>query len=707
MAEAEEKIRPMTYVIGAIAVVIVLLVVDYLVLFTPGGDWWYFTSGDVWTKNWNIQFTMVFLLPLILTVIAAVIGPKVKKGELIVICAMVACTWTFATFPGLLWTTTMLGTARTGSFTTWTIGYGAVHDWIFGPDPTVAANWNSWMYGGPVDWSAWLPSRIVSIVTVLPLMLSYVFLSGIWRRMWIDIEALPYPFATANSAIINMAYEKTEKGTPRIFTNTYLWIGLVVGIILMIPLWGPILLPQLGLQTLTNNFYYPVNSLQLTTQDNNLGLPNTQLDLNLQPWYVAAGMLVPTTTLLSYIVGTLITGYFLAALPVWMGIWEPFSNPGNGGDPSIYWRTYTGPMMQAWTNVWGARMWMAVGAMVGLVYYPLWIHRTEVWDSLKSIFGKGSPEVEKREPMRYRYMWAGYIICVLLYVFMWDYRTYGGQQWPWQVWPAGIIWVVATGWMFMISQARIEAEMGLVINPINCNLFMMNWATNIQCWLFADNTSPFFINDLQQRYLILSSDVAWHDSVVNAAPFAYLLHYFKIGSLNGVRAKHIFIGVIIATIVGAIVVPFASLQFWCMFGATRLKEYAYSGSPGNWFQRGSTYACITLVGNYYRGGSLAAPAPLEWIQVAVAAVAISCVYILRARFAGFPLNAAGVALGFMWVPDLFLWAAIVAYILKLIVLRVGGLKLYEGKILPLCIGIAASDGVMTLVTNMYYSSLPH
>jgi hypothetical protein len=707
MAEvAEEKIRPVTYIIGAIAVIIVLLFVGYLALFTTGGSWWDFTAGDVWTRNWNLEFCMVFLLPLILSVIAAVIGPKVRKGELVIICAMVAITWTFTTYPGIIWTTTMLGTARalSGSYGTWTMGYGAVHNWIFGPDPNVAANWNSWMYGGPVDWNAWLPSRMVSIATVLPLLLSYVFLSSLWRRMWIDIEALPYPFATANSTIINMAYEKTEKGTPRIFTNAYLWIGLVIGFLLMFPYWGPVLVPGIYATKLSNTFWYPVNSLSQTSLDASFGLPNTALNFNLQPWYVAAGFLVPSTTLLSYIVGTLITGYLLAALPVWIGAWEAYSSPG---DVSTLWRGYTGPMMQAWTNQWGARAFMAIGAMIGLVYFPLVIHRTEVLDSLKSIFGKGSPEVEKREPMKYRYLWLGYIICVLWYVFMWDYRAGGGSSLGNLNWLAGIIWVVATGWMYMIGQARLEAEMGLVCSPVNCNMFAHNWNEGIKSWLFADQTSPFFINDLKQRYLVQSSDVSWFDQTFRVAPFTYLLHYFKIGSLNGVRSKHIFIGAIIAVIVAVIVVPFASLQFWCMFGATRLKEFAYSGSPANYFQRGPTYSCLTLVGDYYRGGTIAKPIPQEWIQAAIAAVAISCIYIVRARFAWFPLNAAGVALGFMWCVDYFLWAAIVAYILKLIVLRVGGLKLYQEKAMPLAIGVAVADGVAVLICNIYTSTLPH
>jgi hypothetical protein len=290
---------------------------------------------------------------------------------------------------------------------------------------------------------------------------------------------------------------------------------------------------------------------------------------------------------------------------------------------------------------------------------------------------------------------------------MWDYRAGGGLSFGNLNWLAGIIWVVATGWMYIMGQARLEAEMGMIVSPINTNLFAHNWNEGVKSWMFADTMSPFFISDIKARYLVQSSDVSWFNEIIRIAPFTYLLHYFKVGSINGVRAKHIFIGAIIATIVGAIVVPFASLQFFSTFGATRLKEFSYSGSPANYFQRGPTFSCITSVGDYWRGGSIAKPVPIEWVQAALGAIGIICVYILRSRFAWFPLNAAGVALGFMWAVDYLLFAAILAYVLKLIVLRVGGLKLYQEKAMPLAIGIAVADGVAVLVTVLYRSTLPH
>ncbi|MCS7119834.1 MAG: DUF6785 family protein [Nitrososphaerota archaeon] len=700
----EEKIRPVTYLIGVVCVVILLAFIGYFTLFTRAGAWFDFKMGDVWTRNWCTEFTMVLFLPLITSAVAALIGPRVRKGELIVILAMMMAVWMFPLYQGLMWTVTMLGVARGASaFHRWTLGYGAERNWIFGPDPNVAEYWNSWMYGGPVPWDKWIPSLTVSILTVMPLLLSYVFLASIWRRMWIDIEALPYPLATANSMVINQVYEKTEKGTPKILANIYLWIGFVVGFILLIPWWGVDTLPWLGLSRWPEHWVYPPQT-NLSGMRNSLGLYNVCLTFNMQPMWVAGAFLVPTTTLLSYIVGAFFACYLLQCLPVYLGIWEAGSY---GNDVTTNWRGFTGPMMQAWTRDWGARAFSAFGAMFGLVYFPLWIHRAEVIDMIKAVFGKGSPEVEKREPMKLRYLVIGYIICVLWYVFMWDFRTTGGKQFGVLPYIAGIIWVVATGWMYMIGSARTEAEFGVLVSPINCNMFAHNWNEGMKTYWFADTGSPFYISDLKTRYLVLSADVSWFDQVFRAAPFTYLLHYFKIASLNRVHAKYILIGAIIATVVGAAITPPMLLQFWCMYGATRLKEFAYDGSPSNYFQRGPTYGSTNVVGDYWRGGVIAQPVAGQWVQFVVTAIGISCIYILRSKFPWFPLNAAGVALGFLWVVDFLFFPSIIALVLKWIILKVGGLKLYEEKAMPLMVGVAASLGLAVVVNNVAIGLSPH
>ncbi|MEM1530920.1 MAG: DUF6784 domain-containing protein, partial [Candidatus Bathyarchaeia archaeon] len=68
-----------------------------------------------------------------------------------------------------------------------------------------------------------------------------------------------------------------------------------------------------------------------------------------------------------------------------------------------------------------------------------------------------------------------------------------------------------------------------------------------------------------------------------------------------------------------------------------------------------------------------------------------------ARYPWFPLNPAGVALGFGWLIAFLIVPSIVAYVAKIVILKMGGEKLYEEKAIPFAIGIMISIGLATIL----------
>jgi hypothetical protein len=84
------------------------------------------------------------------------------------------------------------------------------------------------------------------------------------------------------------------------------------------------------------------------------------------------------------------------------------------------------------------------------------------------------------------------------------------------------------------------------------------------------------------------------------------------------------------------------------------------------------------------------------VQFIVGAAIVTIVYILHARFPWFPLNPAGVTLGFTWITFHVVIPALVALIAKYIILRIGGAKVYEEMVVPFAIGALASTGIMIL-----------
>ncbi|MEM2505293.1 MAG: DUF6784 domain-containing protein, partial [Candidatus Bathyarchaeia archaeon] len=232
--------------------------------------------------------------------------------------------------------------------------------------------------------------------------------------------------------------------------------------------------------------------------------------------------------------------------------------------------------------------------------------------------------------------------------------------------------------------------------------FYHNW-TALRVWWVADPGSPFYVRNLQTRYLILRPDYDWAATFIIAAPTGTLLESYKVASVEGIHSRYIFIGMIIAVTLGVVVSLFALLQIWCSFGALNLSTFNYTGAPNNYQQRAPTYACAAEVGDYWRTGLGHHPEPLHWVQFIIGAAIISTIYALHAKFPWFPVNPGGVAIGaFDLIPNIVLIPAVVAYTTKLVILRIGGAKIYEDVAMPFAIGmVAGSTGITVLFAFLY------
>jgi len=560
--EVKVEVRPKAYVIGTIAVVLVVTFVAFLALFSRAGAVFQLVA-NVWDLMVYTDIMFVFFWPILLSGITALIvknGKGLNKQELALIVSMVWVAWIIPTYYGVVSSMTLVGTARAiPAFQKWTMDWGRVNNWKFGPDPMVAAYWESWMYGGPVPWGAWMPAIAIWILTILPFYLSFLFLAALWRRQWVDIEVLPFPYATGAASLINMAYERDEKRVPRILTNMFLWSGVVVGFFAIFPYWAPVLLPGLGLTAPANagyGFGYDLTPLAL--------VPWVPLNFNFEPFWIGALFLVPTTTLFSYIITTLITRFIWPPLMVALGIWDAMS-PGNyafGVQYGAMWRGWTGPLGRVWTHTWGAVAWLGIGAIMGLNLYPLLVFRGDVAEMIRSVFGKGRREVEEKEPMKYRYLWAGYITCILLYSIAWWYRSEGNLPLA-----AGFLVTIGYHLYYGIGMARSSAEFGQPVNTQD-DTYLHIWNYNAKVWWLADPASPFFIRNLQTRYLTMRADLFYCGEIIRGNPASYALEAFKIGSITGLHSKRIFLGAAIAVIVGVITTYFVFLPMWHIYGAT-------------------------------------------------------------------------------------------------------------------------------------------
>ncbi|MBS7642525.1 MAG: DUF6785 family protein [Candidatus Bathyarchaeia archaeon] len=683
-------IRTRTWIIGIIAVILSTIFTTFVALFTTGGTLWGLTINP-WAQAQSGTLTFVFWWPLIIASLAAVLARNggLNKQEVTIVLAMVWVSWMIPSFYGVLPVLTMMGTARQiPAFHRWNLEYLKPAHWQWGPDPFNDKLWESWMYGGPVPWAEWMPALSWHIVRILAYYLCYMFLASMFRRQWVDLEALPFPHATAAAKLIDMAYEKVDGGT-RLFQNVWLWLGLLIGFLAIYPYWAWTL-PGLGVAQL---MYPATQGIDLTPY---VILPQAPLTFNFEAFFIGFFFLIPVKTLFSFIVVDAIAFRVIPPIICYLGLWEPHSAGSSGGiNAYIGWTQegWTGPLMQSWQQTWGKLGWITVGAMFGLMFFPIFVtYRSELINAFKAIIGKAPPEVEAREPLKFRYMLLGFIVFLLVYIATWWSSSLGYLPVLW-----GIFWTVVNG-LYWVGRARIAGDAGLIFEDLwNEQRFAHYWNSTMVGWFLADTSSPFFMDDLQKRYLVVRADYPWYTSVIKAAPMASIIESYKIGSLEGVHSKYIFIAGLIATILGVVLSMFVILQMWYSFGALNLSTFNYTGAPHNHYQRGPTYRVVAVVGDYWRQGITVKPTANQWILFSVGFIIVSLIHALSARYPWFPVNAPGTALG-LGIFQAALWfPAIIAYIAKVIVMRIGGAKLYEDVAMPFAIGMAASVSLAILL----------
>ncbi|MBS7641772.1 OPT/YSL family transporter [Candidatus Bathyarchaeota archaeon] len=692
----EARVRPIIYLAGALLTAIIVVLMEFVALFTVGGTLWGLT-GDSWINAWPANMSFVLFWPLVISVLGTLLSRVgVSKHELVIILSMIWVSWLIPSQHGILEIFTMMGTARQiPAFHRWNLEYLKPAHWQWGPDPFNDKLWESWMYGGPVPWAEWMPALLFHTARLIPYYLMFAFFATLWRRQWIDIEALPFPHATAAAKLIDMAYEKVDGGT-RLFQNVWLWLGLLIGFLAIYPYWAWTL-PGLGL---TVSMMYPGSlGIDLTPY---VIVPCAPMSFNFEAFWIGAAFLVPVKTLFSYIVTSVVFFWVWWPMMSWLGYWEPQSagTSGLGYQHSNMFRGWMGPNMQRWVLTWGAVSFISFGAAYAIIFAPIFISfRGELVNSVKALLGRAPSEIEAREPLRYRWQLLALIFFMTISVALWWYASLGNLPVVWGF----INYIMYALWL--MCRARVAGEYGLVLDFMNDNYWAHNWTYTFRQWFVADPMSPFFIRNVQSRYLVLRSDYPWYFTVIRAAPAATLLESYKIASLEGLHSKHILIATVIAIIVGITVAAFAFLPLWCSFGALNLSAFNYTGAPHNYYQRAPTYACITEVGEYWRGSlGGGGPRASQWILFSIGAAIVSIVYALHAKYPWFPLNPGGVALGFgMLIPNVLV-PSMVAYVAKIVVMRIGGAKLYEDVAMPFAIGMAAATGPAVILGFIYQVS---
>ena len=301
------------------------------------------------------------------------------------------------------------------------------------------------------------------------------------------------------------------------------------------------------------------------------------------------------------------------------------------------------------------------GVYVGLLGFVLWIGRAHFKGLVRHLLRLSSLD-DSREPMPYRLAVAG-ILAGLAFLMVFSYRA-GMSLWVIPIF-FGIYFLLA------IMVARLRAELGFLVHDLH----------------YIDPHSMiiagFGTRRLGPGTLTVFSLYKFFNRAYRSHPMPPQLEALKIAERRNINPRHIAAAILLATLIGSVSVFWVLLDNYYQHGA----ETGYYGPWALGFGR-IIYRQLETWLNYPQETDLPA---LAFMGGGLGLTAL--LMFLRTRFLWWPLHPLGYAMANSW--GMFnLWACLfVAWGLKAIILRHGGLKAYRQAI-PFFLGLALGDYIL-------------
>lgn len=303
------------------------------------------------------------------------------------------------------------------------------------------------------------------------------------------------------------------------------------------------------------------------------------------------------------------------------------------------------------------------GAYMGICFFALWTSRHHLKDVIAHVaHGKGEMD-DSGEPISYRAAGIGFIIGMLL-LMAFAYAI--GMSW-WLVLAFFAIYIAMS-----IGITRMRAELG----PPAHDLHMGG----------PDSILPALIGPgkLGAPNLVALSLMFWFNRAYRAHPMPFQLEGYKMAERASMHYRRLFFAMMAAVIVGTIAAFWAQLHVYYTLGAASKMApptvpLIFGGEP---FNRLDTW----LKGSY-------APTDNTVWAVLVGLAFTLILNALRMRFVWFPFHPVGFAISSSWSMHQLWVCMLIAWLVKLLLLRYGGLRLYRSAV-PFFLGLVLGECVM-------------
>jgi len=491
----------------------------------------------------------------------------------------------------------------------------------------------------------------------------YVYgIAIILRRLWVDIEALPFPYAQT-WLIGQLIREETNGSKYKIFMTT-----LIVMFIFMLPFTIIVLYPPFPdiYGWLKNPLFFAWSPGTYDLTDAFPFIASTIVSpicLQTNPLYYALCLLAPLDILFSGMIGWLVLKMILPQVLYYFGYYSGALKTDFWGKA---WMVPRGEPLKL--NAFGG-----MGLFPGVVIFNILLNWRYFADAFKYAFKGGDVELSKE----YR---VGFLFIVISLIVLIPFLIASNLTIASAIVLLWVTFIASVGF----ARGHVYASLGPTCDSgeISAGWFYPLYGTHIEP---GKETAEQLMSLFMANRFVASSDDALGRTY---SPICFMLDSFKIAKMAGMKSIDVVKAMIVASVIGAALTPLINIVGWHYFGLMIIP----ASKEWNFMHVGQA--------TVYN----AAPAPWPWWPHALAGFITAAVLsFLRLRYVWWPLDPMGLALvtfgwNFGWWDTGPMLA--ICWVIKYIILKVGGRRLYEEYTIPALIGIYTGFGLGVLLVSI-------
>ncbi|MBC2602541.1 DUF6785 family protein [Puniceicoccus vermicola] len=522
------------------------------------------------------------------------------------------------------------------------------HGLVVRPDNLFSLSGLRYLVSGYIPWDAWWRPILAWGGFLAIILLGTLSIAVIMRRKWIDSERFSLPLTRIPTLLIGSADEPKNRFLSGIWRNSTMWLGFSAGLIwclLKMASFYNSAVPDPSISVPLGSYFGPEWG------------ETWNITFTVMAVFVSLAVFIELNILFSFLVG-----FFLFRLLYWYGYVS-----GMDASPGF-------PYAQE----------QQVGAYLAYALLILWFSRTYFREVLKEAVSSKPPK--RDEIFSYR---TALILLVAVFA----------ASAVWANWVGISILGVLAFMVFLLTigfvAMRIRAECGIpfgYFTPNNAALFILllggigAFGPGLVVFTF---TASFFIT-VAGFFLIPGAQ----------------LEILELGRRYGIRPKHILYTCLLGILGGIIIGGWSFLSTSYAFGGDSLRfNWAFEDKP--WYfsnlNQELAQAGTAMVGDEAQQSGIA-PSTYGYLYGAIGATILT---VLRQLFAGFWFHPLGFILGsthLMGSGAGSLWGSILAaWLLRLIVVKLGGAETVRTKLLPFFAGVFIAS-VLALLLNAIYAA---